>query len=33
MPPKSAKDGALPSQEFASDHFCVVADVAFERER
>ena len=37
MPPllkKSAKDGALPSREFASDHFCVVADVDFvERER
>ena len=36
MPPKDgAKDGKrLPSQEFASDHFCVVADVDFvERER
>ena len=34
MSPKAAKDGALPSQEFASDHFCVVADVDFvERER
>jgi hypothetical protein len=34
MPPKKIKNAAqLPSEEFASDHFCVVADVAFERER
>ena len=33
MPPKSVRGGALPSEEFASDHFCVVADVAFERGR
>jgi len=31
MPPNEVRGGALPSEEFASDHFCVVADLRFER--
>ena len=31
MPPSEVRGGALPSEEFASDHFCVVADLRFER--